>query len=149
MKSVDYLNQNKGKHHCENLVIRCMDWRFSGKQVGELLDQLFADDDGFGSFDDRGSVGTSEAVIDEKSREVIFKALNVAIEKHGAERIVLIDHVDCGAYGGSSKFDGDAEAEKSFHIEKLKEAKEILQKQYPELQIVTFYMSWDKIEEIE
>lgn len=148
MKSVNYQNPNEGKHHCQNLVIRCMDWRFSGKQVGELLDQLFSDEDGFGSFDDRGSVGTSKAVIEEESRKVIFNALNVAIEKHGAERIILIDHVDCSAYGGSAKFDGNAEAEKKFHNEKLKEAKEILQKQYSELKIVTFYMSWDKIEEV-
>jgi carbonic anhydrase len=126
-----------------------MDWRFSGKQVGELLDEFFSDQGGFGSFDDPGSVGASKAVIEEESRKVIFNALDVAIEKHGAERIVLIDHVDCSVYGGSDKFNGDAEAEKKFHIEKLKEAKEILQKHYPELKIVTLYLSWNIIEEVE
>ncbi len=144
-KNVRYKNeyQNKG-HECKNLVIRCMDFRFTPYIKG-LLDQMYADEGGFESYDSPGvGAGASKAIIDQGSRPVVFSSIDIAVQKHQAKRVVVIDHIDCGAYGGSSQFESP-EKEEEFHIIKLKEAGEILKDKYPELEVVLLYQDWDML----
>lgn len=143
---VTYQNDFKDKgHSCSTLVIRCMDFRFH-KALEENMEQIL--EEGSCSFDSPGiGGGGSKSIIDEDSRTVLYGALNIAIEKHGVNRVVIADHVDCGAYGGSGKFKNEEEEEK-FHIEKLNEAKDILQKDYQSLEIVLVYQSWNSIKTI-
>lgn len=145
IQEVIYNNKFKGKgHECRNLVIRCMDFRFS-PYTKELLDKMFADEGGFGDYDSPGvGGGGSKSIIDEESRAVVFSALNIAEQKHYIKRIVVIDHIDCGAYGGSSQFE-TPEEEAEFHTLKLEAAGKILKTQYPQLEIILLYQDWESI----
>lgn len=52
---------------------------------------------------------------------------------------MIINHEDCGAYGGSAKFNGDQKAEKEFHFNELRKAKEKILKKYPERAVILAY----------
>ncbi|MFH1611339.1 MAG: hypothetical protein ABIA83_01930, partial [Patescibacteria group bacterium] len=57
------------------------------------------------------------------------------VKLHSISTLMLMNHTDCGAYGGSDKFE-TKEEEKEFHIGELRKAKEKLSKKYPELEII-------------
>ena len=124
------------------MVIRCMDSRFHA-ELPRLLAEHFGmerfeyDSPGAGS-------GGSRSVIDERSREVVFAALDLAVPLHHVWRLIIVDHVDCGVYGGSGRF-GDPGAEHQFHAERLREAREIVHRSYPQLEIMLFLQDRDGI----
>ena len=126
---------------CENMVVRCMDYRFHA-----ALPELLAEHFGVESFehDSPGGCGGSKALIDERPRKMILEALELAVSLHGVRRLVIVDHVDCGAYGGSERFDG-AEEERVFHEERLREAREIAADAQPDAEVVLFYQDREGI----
>jgi carbonic anhydrase len=63
----------------------------------------------------------------------------VPCDLHHAQKIVIINHEDCGAYGGSKKFEGDREAEQQFHVEELQKAKMKILSLYPDREIILAY----------
>jgi carbonic anhydrase len=136
---VSYSSQHKnGGHDCENLAVICMDFRFR-KELPELLEQA-----GFQEFDLVSLPGASKAIIDEKSRGAVFAAIDIAHEKHHGKRIIIVDHIDCGAYGGSGQF-LSKEEEEQFHVERLVEAAKLIRAEYPSLEIVTLYADWQHL----
>ena len=147
MKEITYQNTHRESgHHCRNLLIRCMDFRFHG-ELESNLPQLLGET--ACAFDSPGAGGGgSKSVIDEESREVVFAALDIAIEKHGISKVIIADHVDCGAYGGSGRFANEQEEER-FHIERLHEARKIISEQYPALEIVLVYQDWQTIKTVD
>lgn len=142
MNEVPYINPYKNKgHHCDVLLIGCMDFRFHQYLIRTLELLLSLDEI---SYDFRGVVGGSKAVVDQLGRRQIFKSINLAMKKHGVGVVVLADHIDCGAYGGSSLHLSE-EAEEKFHLEQLRRAKKILQKRFPELKVVLVYQDWHTV----
>jgi len=79
---------------------------------------------------------------------MILDALELAIGLHGVSRLIIVDHVDCGAYGGSKQFDS-AEEERRFHGERLHEAREVVADAQPEIEIVLLYQDHDGLSPIE
>jgi len=148
MRTVAYHNPFSGRgHYCHDVLIRCMDFRFHRSLEGALR-ELLAYQGGFDAFDSPGvRGGGSKCILDADSRKVVFAALNLAIQKHKASRVVVADHVDCRAYGGSPAHE-NAEAEERFHAERLHEACAILRQAYPGLDVVAVYQDWDSIAEV-
>lgn len=70
---------------------------------------------------------------------VAFWAFHLYLSLHKQEVILVIQHEDCGAYGGSKAFP-DAAAEKAFHEEQLRKAEALLRKALPQKRIVTAYV---------
>ncbi len=73
------------------------------------------------------SLASPEKEIEE---EYILKQIEISLKLHHAERIVLMTHSDCGAYGGLKSFGNDEEKEKETHIQELAKAKDFLQKNH-------------------
>ncbi len=120
---------------CDNMVVRCMDFRFHGQ-----LPALLAAHYGVERFDhdSPGGCGGAMSLIDGFSRYVILHALGLAISLHGVRRLIIVDHVDCGACGGSERF-SDLEAERLFHVQRLREAREIALQRHPDLEVALFF----------
>jgi hypothetical protein len=68
-----------------------------------------------------------------------MQCIGIPCDLHHAARIVIVNHADCGAYGGSKEFKGDDEAEQKFHEVQLKSAKEKILKYYPGKEVVLVY----------
>lgn len=125
----------KNIHHCEAVVLTCIDFRFWRETLEYAEKEL-----GIKNFDFPSLPGAAKALNDCKSdQEIAMKCISVPRDLHQAKKLVLVNHQDCGAYGGSQVFNGDEAAEENFHLEELKKAKEKVAVKYPDLPIILLY----------
>ena len=68
-----------------------------------------------------------------------MSCIDVPVNLHHAKKIVIVNHQDCGAYGGSRQFKEDGDAEQRFHEKELKKAKEKILAKYPDREVVLVY----------
>jgi len=121
-------------HTCKNLMIYCMDFRLE-----EALHQWLVDK---GMDHDTDQVSLAGAIKDLVSpqnpgeAEMILKQIGLSADLHNIERVVLVNHTDCGGYGGKKAFDHNDEAEKTKHSQDMRRAKEIIQDKWPHLEVM-------------
>lgn len=148
MRQVTYDNAFRTRGlYCPNVLLRCVDVRFHGG-LEKALAQSFIPMGGLNEFISVGMPGGSRAVLEEPACSVVFNALDIALRRHDANRLIIADHRDCAAYGGSD-LHYSAEEERTFHLEKLREAGRIAQASYPRLEVVLLYQDWDTITQID
>lgn len=123
------------KHHCTTVVVGCIDFRFR-----EANDAFIEQDLGEKDFDTVNFPGGGKIFVEDgPSRDTFAKAIeNVCVNLHGVQRIVLMNHWDCGAYGGSKHFH-DATEEEARHASDLEKARDFLKQRFPDLEIVIAY----------
>jgi len=85
----------------------------------------------------------------DSDRMFVLEQLRLSRSLHGTDRVMLIAHRDCGTYGGSARFNGDAEAETRHHRAELKRAAQTIQATLPEVGIACYYADFDGVWEIE
>jgi len=130
-------------HHVPAVAIYCLDPRFRKQHERFITEEL-----GFGEFDQYVFPGGPRALVDKTTRDFFLAAIEkVSIGLHQAKEIILFAHRDCGAYGGSAKFNNPAE-EKATQVEDLKIARGVLAERFPEITITMFYaeITGDKVE---
>lgn len=132
-----------GIHHCEAAVLCCIDFRFWRQTMRFAEEHL-----GLKSYDFPKLPGAAKAINESTEGDVSQGCFCVPCDLHQAEKIVIVNHEDCGAYGGSSKFEGDKNAEEEFHSEELKKAREVINQKYPDKKVELYYarLSDDKQE---
>lgn len=131
---------HNSRHQWDVLAHSCIDGRFIKNTVDWICNQT---DD---VFDFRTGVGSSKAIIDSLyDRGDFFDVIRTSLKLHKIKEIWLFDHVDCGAYGGSKRFNNDPEQERLYHRKKLEEAANIILATFPELKIKTLYVDWGKV----
>lgn len=127
-----------GHHGTQNLVISCIDYRFRARTAAWIKD----------NFNDTADLvavaGASKAITDEKSREYILSLIDIGRKLHGVTTVHVLDHVDCGAYGGSSQHNGEAE-EIDFHFGEVNRAVEVLKEKHPDLEVKGYLMNFDEV----
>ncbi|MDD5489884.1 MAG: hypothetical protein PHP25_04375 [Candidatus Moranbacteria bacterium] len=125
----------KNIHSCEAVVLACIDFRFWKETMKFVEEEL-----GINTYDFPKMPGAAKAINDCQSEtDVPLQCIGVPCDLHHAQKIVIINHADCGAYGGSAEFNGDLEAEQKFHEGELKKAKEKILTQYPGKEIILAY----------
>ncbi len=67
-------------------------------------------------------------------REFILKQINLSHALHETKQIILMNHLDCGGYGGSKAF-ATPEAEHERHQADLRQARDLIRQKYPELEV--------------
>ncbi len=70
-------------------------------------------------------------------REWLFANYKIAFDLHSVNRLILINHQDCGAYGGTKSFES-LEMELKNHESQLKNAVQIIQDTFPSKQIEAY-----------
>ncbi len=73
---------------------------------------------------------------DLQSNHSILSQVKTSFELHKIYKVILSNHVDCGAYGGSDNF-SSLEEEKSFHLTELRRAKTVMRSLFPQLEVET------------
>lgn len=135
----------KGVHACEAVVLTCIDFRFWRESLEFVENEL-----GLKSFDFPSLPGSAKAINEcALDDDLAMACIGVPCDLHHVKKVVIIHHQDCGAYGGSGKFDGDAAAEKAFHTEEMQKAKAKISAKYPEVEVVLVYAQLTDGEEIE
>ncbi len=117
------------------VIVSCIDYRFWPEALS-ILEKKFH------SFDLIELAGGAKNIVSpthQFDKKAVLESIGVAIDLHGAKTLILINHVDCGAYGGSKKF-ASPKKEEIFHKKELLKAKQICRKIFPELKIKTFFL---------
>ena len=125
----------KDIHNCDAVVLACIDFRFWKETMKFVEDEL-----GIKSFDFPKLPGAAKAINECRDEmNVALECIGVPCDLHHVSKIVIVNHADCGAYGGSAQFNGDVEAEQKFHEGELRHAKEKISAKYPKKEIILAY----------
>jgi carbonic anhydrase len=117
-------------HKAQAVALTCIDFRFR-----KALHDFFEKELGIHMVDHKADGGGVKKIVEEGPvREWIFDNFNIAFNLHGVDKIVLINHQDCGAYGGSKAFK-DITEELAHHEEQLKKAEDIVRTKYPDKEV--------------
>jgi carbonic anhydrase len=119
-------------HHCKALLVQCMDFRLM-KGIRTFLDQNGLT----GDCDIVSVAGAVKGIADTSApsdTEFVLKQIGLSHELHAIKHLILMNHLDCGAYGGSAAF-ASPEEERAKHLADLRRSRDILKQKYPELEI--------------
>ena len=135
----------KNIHSCEAAVLTCIDFRF-WRETLEFIEKKL----GIKSFDFPSLPGAAKAINECVDGDISMQCVSVPHDLHHVKKVVIVNHQDCGAYGGSKVFNGDGAAEQKFHEEELKKAKAKILAKYPDLEVILAYAKlFDNGENIE
>ena len=77
--------------------------------------------------------------INSQWRETLFQNIDLAIQLHSIDTVVIFDHQDCGYYEhiyGSDKFED--------HLTNLKLAKKLIENEYKGIKVILKYITVNK-----
>ncbi|HAZ16441.1 MAG: hypothetical protein A3H59_00610 [Candidatus Jacksonbacteria bacterium RIFCSPLOWO2_02_FULL_43_9] len=131
-------------HSCSTIVFTCIDFRFQ-KSIHAWLESqhLIGDHDRVGI---AGGVLNITTPADEHNRALLLKQIEIAHNLHHIQKVILINHEDCGAYGGKGACEGD-EQEYAKHESELKQAGEYIKQTFPDLAIETYFATLNGVVE--
>lgn len=113
------------------LVLHCIDYRFIHEIVHEMkrrgLDR---------AYDLVAVAGAAKNIVDPTEphdRDFVLRQINLARNLHGINEVILINHVDCGAYKAAGLTDPEKEEER--HRQDLVQAKKMIDQQFSGIQV--------------
>lgn len=121
---------------CNALVITCIDFRFVSFIRIFLTENLKVKDD----YDHIAIPGSVINIIGSETQNITFDEIDISLNLHHVNHLVLIEHKDCGAYGGSKHFESD-EKETETLSNDLRRVRDILKEKHPNLKIDLFLAS--------
>ena len=127
-------------HTCSSILMHCMDFRF-----GKAMKEFMAEKNLLGDADLVSFAGSAKNVVDPATREFALRQIEISKTLHGMKNVWLVNHTDCGAYGGRKAFADDM-AEHDKHLADLREARKIVQEKWPDL---TIWLTLAHIDETE
>ena len=124
---------------CNNLILHCMDFRIQNPDDAWIREQ------GFGGDIDRVSVAGSC-----QSKEPALNNIKVGCGLHGVKRVILMQHDDCGAYGGHDAFPS-LEIEREKLVADMMAIRRAVLEIFPDVTVMALYVqqsgdSWKIVE---
>jgi len=113
-------------HTAKALVLHCIDFRFV-HDIVHFLKNLGLD----GQYDDVSVAGATKNLVDPYDKsdvEFVLRQIQIAKKLHHVDQVILINHLDCGAYGQGT-FTSPVE-ERERHIRDLSAAKNLVSKRF-------------------
>lgn len=106
-------------HTCSSALVRCMDFRLGSAVRDYLTEQNLYND-----VDIISAAGAAKDVAQEEGSYVEGQ-IALSHKLHETKKVILMNHTDCGGYGGRSAFES-CEAERAQHENDLRAAREKL-----------------------
>jgi hypothetical protein len=122
--------------------VSCFDARF------ELVTRKFLKKRGVWWADPLKIAGGAKAFAspaEESDRSFALGQVKTSMRLHGTNRVMLMIHSDCGAYGGLQAFDRDEEREASHHESELCNAAEFLKTSIPSIEVECYYLKFNGV----
>ncbi len=119
-------------HTCSTIIFHCIDFRFGGDIKAFLEERNL-----LGDIDIVSLAGVCKNIIDPAQptdREFVLRQLDISKRLHNVCDVILMNHTDCGAYGGRSAF-ASIEAEEARHVGDMRETRAIIAEKYPDLNV--------------
>ncbi len=141
MRKILHIDSPREKYHCDASVVSCFDNRF------EVASRKLIKRIGITQPDPIRIAGGAKSLSSpeqEFHRDFVLDQIHKSIRLHGTDRIILILHSDCGAYGGlAGRFRGDTEAEAAYYREELARGAGFLQKAIPGIRVECFILNFE------
>ena len=109
------------QHVTEALIVHCIDFRFQ-----KYLDTWLQEHLGHGNYD---RVSLAGGVFD---FDTISEQVRISVRLHEIDKVVLVNHEDCGAYGDKGNFER--------HQNDLRVAKQTIDADSPGLKVEIYYL---------
>jgi carbonic anhydrase len=141
MRKLFHFDSPREKYHCDASVVGCFDNRFDTacrkllKRIGVMQPDMVK------------IAGGAKALASpelEFHRAFVLEQIHKSIRLHGTDRVILILHSDCGAYGGlTDRFQNDAEAESAHYRAELATATSYLKETIPGIKVDSFILNFE------
>jgi len=92
-----------------------------------------------------GGSKTLASPSSDSEREFIIEQIQLSLKLHGAKRIILINHSDCGAYGGLAAFQGNVQMEAQHHANELQKALTFVGENLPNVAVEAYFVDFEGI----
>ena len=137
------LTQNKmTAHDAKAVLVTCMDFRFINDEISHMKDKGY--DVNFDGFVLAGvSIGINQNKYPEWAK-TFFEHIELSKKLHHIKKVVLLDHLDCGAYKLFASEFTTEEEERELHVKELKIAAEKIRTKFPDLKVVCKIMDTDR-----
>lgn len=111
-------------HTCSTLIVHCMDFRFQSAIRDWMTGRGLKD-----NYDVVSVAGSSKGLAqgDEAVSKLLLDHVELSQRLHGITQLILLHHMDCGAYGGHKAF-ADKDEEKEKHVIDLHASAEAIKK---------------------
>ena len=143
MKKVFHFDAPRDKYRCDAAIIWCFDNRF------ELGFRKFLKKIGVLNSDPIKIAGGAKCLASpehDSDREFVLDQIRKSMRLHSTERVILMVHSDCGAYGGlDGGFRGDTRAEAEHHKAELERAAAFLRNAIPGIRIDAYFVDFEGI----
>jgi len=126
--------KTKSCTECQVVVAHCLDFRIQ-KTLHAWLDKHFPENYDLISL----AGGIKHLTEDGENHNIELGEFLISAKLHRPKIAVLIQHEDCGAYGGSRAFKG-IDKEVTFQKSQLDKAEEILKKHLPDISIKKLFV---------
>jgi len=133
-------------YRAEAAIVWCFDDRFT------LAVQKFLKRRNFSHVDSIRVAGGAKALASpgtESEHQFLLDQIGLSRKLHGIERVILMLHADCGAYGGIESFAGDRDAEAEHHCAELARAAASLRATVPDLPVECFFVDFGGVWSVE
>lgn len=118
----------------DDLVITCMDRRFQ-KTIREQLQEKYQVD--IEDADRLAWAGASKAVAD----GTLIPQVELSHKLHGIKNVYVVDHTDCGGFGGFASHENSEQKEIASHMDSMARAQEAIHKVLPQLVVTCFVVT--------
>jgi carbonic anhydrase len=141
MRKLFHFDSPREKYHCDASVVGCFDNRFDTagrkllKRIGVIQPDMVK------------IAGGAKALASpelEFHRAFVLEQIHKSIRLHGTDRVILVLHSDCGAYGGlAGRFHNNAEAESAHYWAELATATAYLKDAIPGIKVESFILNFE------
>lgn len=118
--------------HAKLVALCCIDPRYRFALEKFIQKKYGVREDEYDLKTDAG--GVKEVAAGTPIGEWILKNIDIAVNRHGARRVVACNHVDCAYYGGTDSF-GGLRNELERYNQDLRRAAEVIRRRFPGVEI--------------
>jgi len=139
VKKVFHFDSQTEVYSADACIVSCFDARF------ELVTRKFLKKRGIWWADPvkiAGGAKVFASPTEESERRFALEQVRTSMRLHGTNRVMLMVHSDCGAYGGLQAFGGNEEREATNHESELRSAVEFLKNNIPSLKVECYYLKF-------
>jgi len=144
MKKLVQLKNDQGHYTADAVIVWCFDDRFSGS-LSALAAAL-----NLKRFDLVKIAGGAKSIAShhlDRDCQFVVDQILTSIRLHHTKSVIIMNHCDCGGYGGSAAFCNDSKKEMDAHQKELGKAKALLQEKVS-VPVRSFYVDFEAIWEI-
>ena len=142
MKKVFHFDSLIDTYRADACVVSCFDARF------ELVTRKFLKKRAIWWADPLKIAGGAKSFAspaEESDRSFALSQVKTSMRLHGTNRVMMMIHSDCGAYGGLQAFDQDEKREAAHHETELRNAAEFLKINIQSIEVECYFLKFNGV----